>query len=124
MQISLGWKAMHVDSEQIARLCAVSADEKLAQDIVIFDIGQAYGPVDYFVICTAKNERLSESVVRHIQQKMIDVYNKHPLSYEGRKQSSWRLLDYGDVCVHVFSPEAREYYDLEATWGDCKKLDF
>ena len=77
---------------------------------------------DYFVICTASNVRLADAVVDEVEERVAKAYGEHPFSIEGRERRDWILMDYGSVVVHVFTPEARDYYRLDKLWGDAPVL--
>ena len=77
---------------------------------------------DYFVIASASNERLLNAITDHILDEMKQHQQLYPLRTEGRGENGWVLMDYGDVVVHLFSPEVRSYYDLEALWRDANVL--
>ena len=82
---------------------------------------------DYFVLATPQaflRCRSGAIFTRSIQDTLEDDYNRQPLRVEGQTEGNWILLDYGEVIVHVFMPEAREYYDLEAFWGHATRLPY
>jgi ribosome-associated protein len=70
---------------------------------------------DYFIICTGANGRQIQAIADEVGQRLKDV-GEFPSSVEGYTQAEWILCDYGDYIVHVFSPQARAYYDLERLW--------
>ena len=78
---------------------------------------------DFFVICTGANQRqiqaISDEVAVQLKQQAGDL----PISVEGYSQADWVLADYGDLLIHIFSPKAREYYDLERLWRSAKTVD-
>ena len=77
---------------------------------------------DYFVLATGANNRQVDSIVDEIEEKVAEACGEHPFSIEGREQKTWMLMDYGSVVVHVFTPEARDFYRLEKLWGDAPQL--
>ena len=77
---------------------------------------------DYFVLATGTNNRQVDSIVDEIEEKVAEACGEHPFSIEGREQKIWMLMDYGSVVVHVFTPEARDFYRLEKLWGDAPQL--
>jgi ribosome-associated protein len=77
---------------------------------------------DYFVIASANNERLLNAITDNVRDEIKKQQQLYPLRIEGRGEDGWVLMDYGDVVVHLFSPELRGYYDLEALWRDAKVL--
>jgi ribosome-associated protein len=108
-------------SLQLAKAIARLADEKLAERIVLLDVGQAIQVADYFVIAEGKNRRhlhsIAESIAADLKKEGIYRIGGTPMVDE-----NWVLLDFGPVVLHVFSPKGRAYYDLENLWGDCKRL--
>ncbi len=92
-----------------------------ADNIVVLDVRKLCDIADYMVICTG----LTSRQLRAIQGRLCDDLSgsgiRHP-HVEGSEGSSWLLLDFGDVVVHLFDPEARRFYDLELLWGDAPKV--
>lgn len=111
------------DSLDIARTCAQAADAKKADDVVTLDLRGLSDVCDAIVVCTGANARLADSVVDEVEERVRLAYDGlSPLSVEGRDEGLWVLMDYGPVVVHVFSPEAREFYRIERLWGDAPHL--
>lgn len=77
---------------------------------------------DYFVIGSALSRRQTRAVVNGIIDEVKDELGIKPWRVEGEADSGWVLMDYGDVVVHLFAPEAREYYDLEGFWKDARVI--
>ena len=103
---------------------AASADfGPLEDDVVVLDLTELSDVCDYFVIATGSNGRLADAMVDEVEEKVAKAYGEHPFSIEGRDERSWILMDYGSVIVHIFAPEAREYYRIEKLWGDAPLLD-
>jgi ribosome-associated protein len=96
-------------------------EERKAEDIVLLDVREITILADYFIICSGTSERqiraLSNDVPRQLKSEVGP-----PLSVEGEAGGGWVLVDYGDVVVHVFAPEVRKLYDLEAFWQDAKTI--
>ena len=103
-------------SRELAIIAAQAADEKKATDILVQDVAELVGETDFFVIATASNSRQVNSIVDAIKEDL-------PFHVEGTQDGSWSLLDYGQIVVHVFQPETREYYRLEELWNDAPVLD-
>jgi len=102
---------------QLASRIAAIAAEKLAADIVILDMREVVSYTDHFVIASGRNPRQTQAIAEEIQQQ-LKRDGLHARRVEGMRQGDWILLDYLDVVVHVFTPEARAYYRLEALWGE------
>ncbi|MCI1665303.1 MAG: ribosome silencing factor [Atopobiaceae bacterium] len=114
---------MSVTPLELAKVAAGVADEKKASDILLLDLSDMSDVCDYFLIMTAANRRLCDAVVDAIEERVSLNCGLKPISEEGREDSSWVLLDYGPVVVHVFLPETREYYRLERLWGDAPRVE-
>lgn len=78
---------------------------------------------DYFVICTGANQRQIQAIGDEVGLQLKHQAGELPISLEGYGQAEWVLADYGDLLVHIFSPKAREYYDLERLWRAAKTVE-
>lgn len=112
-----------ITSKERALIAARAADEKKATDIMVQEVRDLIGVTDYFVIATAANNRQVDAIVDEIEEAERKHASAKPIHREGTQDGSWSLLDYGDFVVHVFQPETREYYRLEALWNDAPVLD-
>ncbi|MEA5020576.1 MAG: ribosome silencing factor [Gordonibacter sp.] len=112
-----------ITSKERALIAARAADEKKATDIMVQEVRDLIGVTDYFVIATAANNRQVDAIVDEIEEAERKQAGAKPIHREGTQDGSWSLLDYGDFVVHVFQPETREYYRLEALWNDAPVLD-
>lgn len=110
--------AGELEPASVAELAAAAAAAKLAQDVVILDVGELLGITDHFVLASARSDRQLGTVVDEVESR-LRAHARRPRRREGTKDSGWVLLDYGDVVVHVFTTETREYYDLERLWADA-----
>ncbi len=88
---------------------------------MILDVGDIIGITDAFVVCSASNTRQVRTIVDEVQHRLRDLADAKPRSIEGLDGSTWVLLDYGDIVVHVFLAETREYYGLERLWSDVPR---
>ncbi len=111
------------ESIEIARTAALAADSKKADDIVALDLAGLSDVSDAIVICTGANSRLSDSVVDEVEEQVRLQHGISPISIEGGADGRWILMDFGNVVVHVFSPEARSYYRIEHLWGDAPAIE-
>ena len=104
-------------STEYAQLAVDVAEEKIASDIVLLDIRDVSDFADYFVILTAESSRqmamLSEEIEHALERK---GYARH--HREGTPHGGWMLLDFGDVIIHIFGPEEREFYSIESAWSE------
>ncbi len=105
-----------------ALLAAEVADEKLGRDTVVLAMGELLGLVDAFVITSGRNPRQVRTLVEEIERRLKQRLGLPPASIEGLQDASWVLMDYGDVVVHVFFDESRQYYDLEHLWSRAPRL--
>lgn len=106
------------DTTALAHSLAHAAIEKLADEVRIIDLRGVVSYTDYFVVCTGQNARLTKAIADHI----IDYVGENggprkPRRRESDPEGTWLLLDYNDVVMHVFTPEARQFYRLESLWG-------
>ncbi len=113
----------NLPSRTMALIAAKAADDKKATDIMVQEVRELIGVTDYFIIATASNNRQVEAIIDEIEDAEREEAGVKPLHREGTADGSWALLDYGDFIVHVFQPEAREYYRLEALWNDAPIVD-
>ncbi|HUG15043.1 MAG TPA: ribosome silencing factor [Thermomicrobiales bacterium] len=109
------------DPVEIARQVANLASDTLATDIAVLEISQVSSIADVFVICSADNVRqlnaLRDSVLDGLRDSGV-----RPRRVEGQAESGWILLDYGDIVVHLFTEDQREFYRLEDVWSEAPKL--
>lgn len=103
-------------------LAARAAAEKQGTDTVVLEVGDVLSIVEYFVISSAPNTRQVKTIAGEVEEQVKLAGGPGPLRVEGQQDASWILLDYGDVVVHVFLQETREFYDLERLWGDVSRL--
>lgn len=112
-----------VDAASVAKAAAAAADDKKAEDLLVLDLTELSDVCDYFVIATGTNFRQVDAIIDEVEEQVAQACGEHPFSIEGRDERSWILMDYGTVIVHVFTPEAREYYRLERLWSDAPALE-
>jgi ribosome-associated protein len=105
------------DSAALAERIAEIAADKKAIDIRVIDLRGIVSYTDFFVICSGNTERQAKAI--HEELKKGGDERLLPRRTEGDREARWILLDYWDVVVHVFTPEAREYYRLENLWGEA-----
>ena len=98
-----------------------AAESKKATDIQVLDLTGITSFADYFVICTGANPKQIQAISDEVGMQLKDA-GELPNSLEGYNQAEWMLADYGDLLVHIFSPKAREYYDLERLWRNAKTV--
>jgi ribosome-associated protein len=98
-----------------------AAESKQARDVTVLDVREATSFTDYFVIATGANSRQIQAIGDEITLQ-LKRRGELPASLEGYKNAEWVLIDYGDFVIHIFSPKARDYYDLERLWRDAKPV--
>lgn len=110
-------------SKEMAKIVYQALDEKKGEDIRILEIGHISVMADYFIIASGTSQPQINALIENVQEKMNEAGHQ-VRRVEGNKNSSWVLLDYGDVVVHVFNREDRLFYDLERIWSDGKAVTF
>ena len=113
---------MNDPSLDLALNAVRAADAKGATDIVILRVGPVVAICEYFVVVSAGNDRQVRAVVDSIEETIRQDRNESPRAVEGADARRWVLLDYGDVVVHVFHREEREYYRLERLYRDAETV--
>ena len=109
-------------ARHLAQVAATAAEEKLATDLVALDVSEQFPLSDIFVLASVGTERQISSVVESVEDALRDAGSK-PLRREGERDGRWVLLDFGDLIVHVFHQEERDFYQLERLWKDCPVID-
>ena len=107
---------------ECAIIAARAAHDKKALDVMIQDVRELTSETD-FVIATASNSRQVNAIVDNIEDEVRRKGGMKPTHREGGAGGMWTLLDYGEFVVHVFQPEARDYYRLEELWNDAPTID-
>ncbi len=102
---------------ELVHTAARAASDKLAEDILAFDVSEQLVITDAFLLCSAGNDRQVRAIVDEIEDKLREI-DARPVRREGERDGRWVLLDYADVVVHVQHSEEREFYALERLWRD------
>ncbi len=109
--------------EQLAFICAKTADDHQAADIITLKVSGLSVIADYFVLCTGNSvphlSAIADSIARAVRAEM----SVRPRVIDGTPASQWTVIDFGSVIVHILSPKMREQYQLESLWGDAPKVD-
>ena len=105
-------------ARELVVAAAEAASDKLADDILAFDVSDQLVITDAFVICSAGNDRQVSAIVDGVEERLRTLGAK-PVRREGERENRWVLLDYVDIIVHIQHAEARQYYSLERLWKDC-----
>ncbi len=109
---------------QRALLAAQTAEENRGTNIVILDLRELTSMFDFFVLATGTSRRQLHAMSEEIDHALEDRMGDRRLGIEGYEESRWILLDYGDLVVHLFESETREYYGLEQLWGHAKRVPY
>ena len=105
-----------------ARTAAQAASAKGGEETVIIEVGAVLAITDAFVITSGRNGRQVKTIAEEVEARLKADGGITPLRVEGLNDSQWVLLDYGDLVVHVFLDETREFYDLERLWSDAPRV--
>lgn len=109
-------------ARDLAVLIARVADAKQGADVLVLQVGDVLGVTEYFVIVSAPNRRLVRTLVDEVEEQTRERTGRSPLRTEGVREQQWVLVDYGDVVVHVFLAEIREFYEIERLYNDVPKV--
>lgn len=108
---------------QGVRLAVEAAQEKKAAAVTVLDLSEAGAFTEYFVICTGFSTPQVQAICTEIEEQLYKHMGRSPEHREGHRSAEWALLDFGGFVVHVFSEQARKYYDLERLWRSVPKLE-
>ena len=109
-------------ARELAIAAAQAASDKVADDIVAYDVSDVFVITDAFVLASANSDRQVRAIVDGIEERLLEIGAK-PARREGEQEGRWVLLDYIDIVVHVQHAEERTYYSLERLWKDCPELE-
>ncbi len=107
---------------ELVRIAAAAAADKLANDIIAYDVSEQLVITDAFLLCSASNDRQVRAIVDEIEEKLARAGAK-PVRREGEREGRWVLLDYLDVVIHVQHADERIFYALERLWKDCPQIE-
>ncbi len=111
-----------LDPETCAVLAAEAAAEKKAIDVMVLGVGDLLVVTDYFVLATGNTDRHVKTIAEEVEAK-LKAEGKRLVGSEGEQEARWILLDFGDVVVHVFQPEERDFYRLERLWSEAPRVE-
>ena len=106
------------EARDFAQLVAQIADAEHGSDVLILQVGDVLGVTEYFVIASGANRRQVNNLIEEIESQSRDLTGRSPIRMEGVREQQWTLIDYGDVIVHVFLSEIREFYEIERLYTD------
>ena len=107
---------------ELVRAAAQAASDKLAENIIAFDVSEQLVITDAFVLCSAANDRQVKAIVDEVEDRLRELGAK-PVRREGERDGRWVLIDYADIVVHVQHEEERAFYALERLWRDCPLIE-
>lgn len=110
-------------TQNLVEKIAQAADDRKAGDITVLKVTDVSYLTDYFVIATGFSRAQLKAISDAIEEKVAQECHRSPLRVEGKSDSNWILHDYGDVIVHLFLPQERDFYNLEAFWGHAERID-
>jgi ribosome-associated protein len=113
------------DGEEYEKLlvAARAAADRKAAEMVAIDIRRIASFAEFFLICSGTSTRQVQSIAEEVQERLKSERGSRPLHVEGLEKSEWVLLDYGDLIVHVFVQESRDFYQLERLWRDADRVE-
>jgi ribosome-associated protein len=106
---------------ELVRAAAAAASDKLAENIIAFDVSEQLVITDAFLLCSAPNDRQVRAIVDEVEDRLRDV-GVRPVRREGERDGRWVLIDYAEIVVHVQHEEERAFYALERLWRDCPTI--
>ncbi|MEL6224858.1 MAG: ribosome silencing factor [Cyanobacteria bacterium J06627_8] len=111
-------------SFNLALAIAQGADERKADNIVLLNVEEVSYLADYFVVMTGFSKVQVRAIAGAIEQNVEEKIGRSPLQVEGLSEGTWVLIDYGEVIAHIFTPDERDFYGLEAFWGHAEKQSY
>lgn len=108
-------------SHEQAIFIAQAAKDKKAEDVLVLEVGDLTSLADFFIFASGESERQVRGLASFIEKMMATRYHTNPV-IEGKETANWILLDYGDIIVHIFRPDIRQYYALEKMWADAPQI--
>jgi ribosome-associated protein len=110
-------------SIELINAAAQAAADKLAHDVVAYDVSDVLSITDAFLLASAPNDRQVKAIVDEIEERLQKEKGVKPVRREGERDGRWVLLDFVDIVVHVQHSEERVFYALERLWKDCPEID-
>ncbi|WP_183093940.1 ribosome silencing factor [Nocardioides stalactiti] len=107
---------------ELVHAAALAAADKLATDLLAFDVSEQLAITDAFLLVSGANDRQVKAIVDEVEDKLREIGAK-PIRREGERDGRWVLIDYGEIVVHVQHSEERQFYALERLWRDCPIIE-
>ena len=111
-----------LEARELAVTVAQIADDEHGSDILVLAVGDVLAIAEYFVLISASNRRLVRTIVEEVEAQAKVLVERAPRRVEGIAEQQWVLIDYGDVVVHVFLSEVRQFYEIERLYRDVPRL--
>ena len=125
LRLRLVNKTKHIiDSRELAIVAARAADDKQGSNILVLNVGDVLAITEMFVVVSASNSRQLRTIANEVTAKIREESDRPLLRSEGMAEQQWVLLDYGDVVVHIFSEDIREFYEIERLYQDVPVVDW
>ena len=112
-----------IESDALLQRVVELCHERRAEDVVSLDVRGLVEYMDSLVIATGRSPRQNRAIAEHVMTQLKRESRVLPLSKAGLDAGSWICVDFVDVVLHVFEPEARAHYDLELLWGDAVRTE-
>ena len=109
-------------AKEVAIIATKALDEKKGMNIKLLKIDRVSSLADYFLICTGTSNTHVRTLCDFVEYALEEA-EEIPMGREGRRGNTWELLDYGCLVIHVFTDEARQFYNLERVWADAEQID-
>lgn len=109
--------------KECAIICAKALDKRHGRDVNIIDVGGKSSFADYIILASAGNIRIMDALTQEVEDSLAEE-GLAVKSIEGKKESGWILMDYGDMIVNILTAEMREKYNIEKIWADCEMLQW
>jgi len=115
---------MSIKGVELAKACALAAEEIQAEEIKVLDMRELSSLTDFMIVCSGKSMPHLKAVISEIGKTVHEAHGVSPHMSDGKSGSSWVVLDYIDVMVHVMDVETRELYGLENLWGQAPEVEW
>ena len=110
----------NIDTKNLIKEITAAIQEKKGKEIVVADLTKLGNTIcDYFVICTGNSPTPVSAVTDSVEELVRKATGRKPIAIDGLRNAQWVAMDYGEVLVHIFLPETREFYDIEHLWADA-----
>jgi ribosome-associated protein len=113
-----------ISTRDLALVAAQAADAKKASDIVLVDMRGVVAYTDWLVVATGQTSRQTKAIAEEVRKRVKEETGRFARRTEGEREGEWILLDYLDIVVHIFTPQAREFYRLDRLWREAPQERF